>query len=590
MNPTPQGAVRRRLAAILSSDAVRYSSLMAEDDVGTLRALEGHLDVMAAGVSRHGGRVVDSVGDNLLAELPSVMDAVLCAQEVQDVLRERNEPLPARKRLEFRIGIHLGDLLVEGERIAGDGVNIAARIEGMAEPGGLALSGAAFEHVEGKIELAIEDLGECTLKNIPKRVRVLRTAAGAVAAGPLSDPTSVPGFAGRPAIAVLPFENLSGDPSQEYFADGLTEELITRLAECGLLPVIARNSTFVFKGKSVDVKTVSRELGARYVVEGSVRLSGTHLRVTSQLIDATTGHHLWAERYDRKLDDVFVLQDEITEAIVASMHPGLLSSEQRRARAAPSDLNSWDAWLRGIFFFHRQSRSNNKKARSLFLKATRLDRTTPSNWSWLAMTYWVDLALQWSDAPERSLRHLVETSQRAATLNPNDSHVLLAVACAAAASGRQEEALAACEAAIAANPSSAYCYSHTAGLLSTGGRPEVAIALGEKALRLSPRDPESYLTLMFIAMSYFALRRYEEARSWAERSRRQNAAFPGSVRLLAASNAHLGRIDAARAAWEEAHRLAPQFTPAGLRAVHGHADPDVIERFIEGLRKAGMEA
>ncbi|MBW1686872.1 MAG: adenylate/guanylate cyclase domain-containing protein, partial [Deltaproteobacteria bacterium] len=380
--------IERRLAAILCVDAVGYSRLMAEDEVATVRTLEAYREEMAALVRQHHGRVVDSPGDNLLAEFPSATEAVGCAVELQRVFEARNRARPAERRMAFRMGVHLGEVMAEGERIYGDGVNIAARLEGLAEPGGICISGAVHEQVESKLEAGFQDLGQQSLKNIPKPVRAFRVDTGSEAGTPQSVPRSgrrallaagvllllvvaglqvwrlergrsgapeaaapeaplsdeeltVPGFSGAPAIAVLAFDNLSGDPEQEYFADGIAEDLITRLSGWRWFPVIARNSSFTYKGQAVDVKQVSRELGVRYLVEGSVRKWGDRVRISAQLIDATSGHHLWAETYDRELRDIFALQDEITLAVVSAIRPELHRAERGRTlRKRPQNLDA----------------------------------------------------------------------------------------------------------------------------------------------------------------------------------------------------------------------------------------------------------
>ncbi len=381
----------RRLAAILSADVAGYSRLMAEDEQGTIQTIRAYRSLISSLVSDHHGHVVDSPGDNLLAEFPNALDAVQSAVEIQAVLRVRNQSLAENRQMLFRIGVHLGDITADGDRIYGDGVNIAARLEGLAEPGGVCISGAVHEQVRGKLEIGYIDLGEQSVKNIPEPLRAYRVQFERVPEAPRSEPrrtrwlvavvavllllgigawalwdsrlATVPGFAGVPAIAVLPFENLSGDPEQEYFVDGMAEDLITRLSSSQFLRVIARNSSFVYKGRAVDVKQVSQELSVRYVVEGSVRKSGDRVRISAQLIDATTGLHVWASTYDRELRDVFALQDEISQTIAVSIRPEVVASEQERVmRRNPQSLDAYENVLRGRWHHSKLTRDDNAKA------------------------------------------------------------------------------------------------------------------------------------------------------------------------------------------------------------------------------------
>jgi adenylate cyclase len=587
--------VERKLAAILSADVVGYSRLMAEDEAGTVRRLTDYREAIAMLVRQHRGRVVDSPGDNVLAEFPTATDAVSCAVEIQGVLNARNAPLPEERKMEFRVGVHLGEVRVEGERIYGDGVNIAARLEGLAEAGSICISRTVHEQVSKKLDLGYESLGAQSLKNISDPVYVYRIHLKPEADIPkenlpgINDLT-VPGFGGRPAIAVLPFDNLSGDPEQEYFVDGIAEDLITRLSSWRWFPVIARNSSFVYKGKAVDVKKVSQELGTRYVVEGSVRKAGDRVRISAQLIDASTGGHVWAERYDRELREVFALQDEITEAIVASMWPELRRFERdRAARKEPQDLDAWDRVQRGFWHFYQSTRQDNRKARSLFESAAELDPHLSTAFSGLAWTHTADIINQWTDSPTQAAGKLLDAAQRSVALDERDSDGQVTLGGAYALTGQQDKAIAALELAVQLNPSSAFAHTNLGLILARGGRPDDAIASHEKAMRLSPQDPMMWTFLFGIAMAHFVAGRYEEAVKWAQRSTQRRADFVLPYRFLAASYAHLGRLDEARTALQEVLRLTPEFSLGSLQTIMLGADSDFVTRMTEGLRKAGLK-
>jgi adenylate cyclase len=549
--------VERKLAAILSADVVGYSRLMAQDEATTIRTLTDYRESIAMLVRQHRGRVVDAPGDNVLAEFPTALDAVSCAIEVQGVLRVRNASLPADRRMEFRIGIHLGDVATEGGRIYGDGVNIAARLEALADAGGISVSGTVCEQVESKLSVDLEDLSEQALKNIARPVRVYRVklphADGEPAANdpPASVPEelTVPGFA-LPPIAVLPFDNMSGDVEQEYFADGIAEDLITHLSMARTYPVIARNSSFVYKGKAVDMKQVSRELGVRYVVEGSVRKAGNRIRVTAQLIDATDGHHVWAERYDRELQDIFELQDEITDAIMQALNPELVRAEsERAARRRPEDLGTYDGFMRGVWHFNKFTKEDNAEARRLFEKTIELDPHLSSTYNSLA----------------------------------------IALGAACSLTQQQERMIDAFERALELNPSLALAHAWLGAYLALAGRPDDAIAHLDKAVRLSPKDPFNWIAFYGMGMAHFAAKRYEDAADWARRSVLRRTDLALGFRCLTASYAHLGRDEEARAALQEVMRLQPGYTVAHSRLTLSSADPEFADRFIDGLRRAGLK-
>jgi adenylate cyclase len=586
----------RKLAAILSADVVGYSRLMAEDEDGTVRRLTDYREEIAMLVRQHRGRVVDSPGDNLLAEFPAATDAVSCAVEVQGSLKVRNAPLPEDRRMEFRIGVHLGEVRVEDERIYGDGVNIAARLEGLAEPGGICISGMVHSQVRNKLDVGYEDLGEQEIKNIPEPVRVYRirlepkevSVAGSL---PGMDELTVPGFSGQPAIAVLPFDNLSGDPEQEYFADGIAEDLITRLSSWRWFPVIARNSSFVYKGKAVDVKQVSRELGVRYVVEGSVRKAGDWVRISAQLVDATTGRHVWATRYDRELRDIFVLQDEITDAIAGWLEPELAQFERKRAVSTePRDLNAWDCANRGWWHHYQFTKDNNAKARSWFEKAIEID----PHFSWafygvVATHYW-DILLNWTTSLDRSISEVVRAGRMSVALDDRSPYSQLALGAAYTLTGPQNKMLAALESAIELNPSLGLAYGILGNFLSAvAGRADDAIANLDKAIRLSPKDQLLFAFFSGKAFAHLATGRYDEAVEWAQRSLQHRPDWADAYMALAASYAHLGQLDEASRTSEELLRVHPEFSLAAYRLVYAALDPDLTEHIFDGLRKAGLK-
>jgi adenylate cyclase len=631
----PEG-IERRLAAVLSADAVGYSRLMADDETATIRTLGAYREQIGVLVREHRGRVVDAPGDNLLAEFPTALDAVRAAAEVQRVLRARNADLPAPRRMEFRIGVHMGDVASDGERLYGDGVNIAARLEGLAEPGGVCISATVHQQVEGKLDLRCEDLGEQSLKNIPRPIRAYRIRLEAEAPAPRTAPSTarrttwavgalglvivgglllwtlgrrgsgaaeapgaeapladaaltVPGFSGAPAIAVLAFDNLSGDPDQEYFADGIAEDLITRLSSWRSFPVIARNSSFTYKGQAVDVKRVSRELGVRYVVEGSVRKGGDRVRVSAQLIDATSGHHVWAETYDRELREIFALQDEISLAIASSMRPELKRAEVGRAvRKQPRNLDAYELGLRGLWHFWQFTPEHSAEARRLFQRATELDPRHADAYANIAITHYADIVLEWSDSRSRSIAALERSAQDCIERDRASAQCQLSLGFAYRVPGRRDEEIAAFERAVQLDPSLASAHGWLGMALAIGGRPEEAVASLEKAIRLSPNDPAAGLFFESMGWAHFGAGRYGEAVKWSQRTLERNPRDDLAYRTLAASYAQLGRLEEAHGALEEALQLDPDLSLRKVQRQNPTSDPDFMARWLGGLRKAGL--
>jgi adenylate cyclase len=497
--------------------------------------------------------------------------------------------------MEFRIGIHLGEVRIEGERLYGDGVNIAARLEKLAGPGGICLSGTVQEQVRRKLDLGYEDLGMQDLKNIPDPVQTYRVLlepqeTSAPDQAPGIDTLTVPGFGSRPAIAVLAFDNLSGDPEQEYFADGFADELITLLSASREFPVIARNSSFTYKGKAVDVKQVGRELGVRYVVEGSVRKAGDRVRVTAQLIDAATGGHVWAETYDRHLRDIFEIQDEITEAIVGSMGHALLLSEGKRAiQKEPRNLDAYDYRMQGLWHGFKLTREDNRKSQTCFEKAIELDPEYAEAFANLAFSHYMDNLRQWTDSPARSLGEQFRNAEKCIELdntNPRGHHAL---AWACSLSGQRDRALTAARLAVELQPSFAEGHLALGLFLIMTGRHDEGIAHQERALRLSPRSVLTSYAIHCTSLGHFGAGRYEESVECEHRAQQLAPDYWISLGTLTASCAHLGRMEEARSTLQKMLRSNPEYSEDAFRMIYSIADVDFVERWLGGIRKAGLE-
>jgi adenylate cyclase len=580
-----QEPVQRKLAAVLSADVKGYSRLMGEDEEATIRTLTSYREVMANLIQRHRGRVVDFPGDNLLAEFSSVVDAVRCAVEIQDALRARNVELPENRKMEFRIGINLGDVIVEGERIYGDGVNIAARLEGLAEGGGICISGTVYDHIENKLAFDYESLGQHSVKNIRKPIRVYRVGVKADAAVPEAGrELKVPE---KPSIAVLPFVNMSGDPEQEYFSDGITEDLITDLSKISGLFVIARNSTFMYKGKPVKVDQVGQELGVRYVLEGSVRKVGDRVRITAQLVDASTGGHLWAERYDRDLEDIFALQDEVAQKIVSALAVKLTDDEQERLERGYTDnLEAYDYFLRGLEYFNRLTKEGTDQARRLFERAIDLDPEFAAAYGHMSLTHWLEWSFGWTQDLQ-CLEKAFELAQKAAALDDSlpEAHRILGILCLW--KKQHDQAIALTERAIALNANYADAIWQLGQVLSFAGKPEEAIDLVKRAMRLNPVYPVVYL--WDLGHAYMLAGRYEEAIAALTRTLHRNPNFHPAHIYLAITYSELGRAKEAQAEAAEFARMSSPMSWEDWRQRLPYKDEGVIEHFFDVLRKAGVE-
>jgi adenylate cyclase len=577
MSPT------RRLAAILAADVAGYSRLIEADEEGTLDRLRLlRAEVIDPRIAGHKGRIVKTTGDGLLVEFSSVVDAVRCAAEIQGAMAERNAPLPQDKRIDFRIGIHQGDIVVEDGDIFGDGVNIAARLEGLAERGGICVSARVREDATGRLDLAFEDIGEQSLKNITRPVRVYR-----VETGQTHTPEPALALPDKPSIAVLPFANLSGDPEQEYFVDGMVEEIITALSRIRWLFVLARNSTFTYKGQTVDVKQVSRELGVRYVLEGSVRKAGGRVRITGQLIEAMTGAHLWADRFDGSLEDVFDLQDKVASSVAGIIEPALQAAETTRSAYRPTDdLTAYDLYLRAYAMYSASHQRQMRQALTLLEEAIARD---PQYGPALGFAAFCCMQLT-SDAaaPDRDATRQkgIDFGRRAVELADDAPGVLADAAMALASFGEDIDAMIALvDRALAFNPSYARGW-HISGFLRLwAGQTDVAIEHAGLALRLSPRA-QARLTSLLIGYALFLSRRFEEAVPRLRVAIEDSPVFPTPYRFLAACYAQMGLLEEARGTIARLREITPEVMvnyPLPFR------DPGHRELFLSGLRLAAGE-
>ena len=588
--------VERRLAAILAADVAGYSRLMGENEEGTLAALKAiRRELGDPKIKEHRGRIVKTTGDGLLVEFASVVDAVRCAVEVQREMALRNASVPATRRIEFRMGINLGDIIIDEHDIYGDGVNVAARLEAMAEPGGVLVSRTVRDHVRDKLGFAFEDMGEQQVKNIARPIRVhrIRVAekAGVPAVGP-PHPATAPVLAlpEKPSIAVLPFENMSGDREQEYFADGVVEDVITALSRLAWLFVIARNSSFTYKGKAVDVKQVGRELGVRYVLEGSVRKAGSRVRITGQLIDTSSGAHIWADRIDGELEDIFELQDQVTSKVVGAIEPKLRLSEIARAARKPTDsLDAYDLFLRALAEGHKMTLDGNRAAIGLLQRALAIDPFYAPAAGLAGWGYCMQRVQGWIPLAEAEVADGVRLAKVAIETGQDDPDALWMAGVALwLLAGEFATAASVIDRALALNSNSAQAWMASGWVQTILNRPQPAIEALQRAMRLSPLDPLGYMFKAALAFAHTVAGRYEEALEWVDQSLREQEKFVPSIRYRAALCGHLGRVEEGREWLRRLLDVRPGLTIARYLREATYQPPEIRAIFADGFRKAGL--
>ncbi|MDH3573436.1 MAG: tetratricopeptide repeat protein [Desulfobacteraceae bacterium] len=626
---TTQG-FKRKLTAILSADVKGYSRLMGEDDEATVRTITAYRKVIAEVVQKYRGRVVDSPGDNILAEFASVIDAVSSSVEIQEELRIRNAELPEDRKMEFRIGVNLGDVIHEEDRIYGDGVNVAARVESLADPGGICVSGTVFDQVESKLPLGYEFLGEQSVKNIPKPVRIYKALMDPEAVGKVIGEQRVEPRRGqrvalvvvtllllivgglliwrtafppvqiasvekmafplpdKPSIAVLPFDNMSDDPKQEYFSDGLTEQIISSLSKIPYLFVIARNSTFTYKGKAVKVQKVAEDLGVKYVLEGSVQKTPDRVRITAQLVDTITGHHLWSERYDRELEDIFAIQDDITMEIMKAMQVKLTRGEQARlwGKHETTNLEAYEKSQEGRAYILRYSKENNALGRQLLEEAIALDSGFAVAYAFLGWTHFFDARFGWTESRSKSAKMAFEYAQKSLEMDDTLDLARTLLSAVYLVKRQHDEAVVEAERAVALNPGTAHSLGTLAGVLGCSGRWEDSIIYFKKAIRVDPIPPITYLT--WLGRAYFMTGQYDESIPTFKKALDRNPNYLPAHAFLAASYISLDKEPEAVAAAEEVLRINPKFSLESYAKTLPYKNKADIDRYVSALRKAGL--
>ena len=588
--------IQRRLAAILAADAVNYSAMMNADEDATMQSLWSHRnEVTEPAIAAHQARIVKLTGDGFLAEFPTVQDAVSCAFEIQSEIKKRNEDVAEENRMVFRMGVHLGDIIADDDDIYGDGVNIAARLEGIAEPGSIYVSGDVFNQVRNKLDLQFEDLGEQLVKNIPNPIHVhrvqLEQIVGEMVRRKLE--SSLEGGArateAKPSIAVLPFVNMGGDPEQEYFADGLSEDIITSLSKVRWFFVISRNSTFAYKGKSPDPRDIGRELGVRYVLEGSVRQAGSRIRLSAQLIDCATGNHLWAERYEREIEDIFELQDELTQTVVGAIEPQLSRAERDRARMRkPNNLDAWSMLQYGRAHLYKRSKTDLQQARTFLEEAIKHDPELVAAYSDLAEVCFLEVRLGLVEDKAARLAEAVALAKKAIEIQGEDAAAHYALGRVLSMKRKHAEAELELKRALELNPSYSQAYLALGMSYAFSGRAGEAIEPLKTGMRLSPNDEYMGPFMARTAEAYLFMREHRQAGEWARRAALQaNLPWPGYASVVSILG-HLGAQDEIAAAVAELEKRAPKTNLSFIREQLPITGPGDLDHLIDGLRKAGL--
>jgi adenylate cyclase len=581
----------RRLVAVFAADVEGYSRLMGADEVGTLKGLTERRAILDKIIGEHRGRIANTAGDSVLAEFGSAVEAVECAVEAQTVLAEANASLPTHKRINFRIGVHIGDVMVRAGDLFGDGVNIAARLQSIATPGGVCISGATYDQVRKVLPMTFVDLGVQQVKNIQEPIRAYQVGGTGetreAAFVRVAEAESPPRLPDRPSIAVLPFQNMSGDPEQEYFADGMVEEIITALSRFKWLFVIARNSSFTFKGKAIDIKEVGRRLGVRYVLEGSVRKASGKVRITAQLIDVATEAHIWADRFERDLTDVFAPQDEVTVAVVSAIQPKLLQTEIAIAtRRRSENLSAYDLFLRAMQQFYLTTREGDAEAIRLAHLVLELDPRFGIAAAVSGICHMRNVVLGHAIDPQFDRKEAVRLIRLALSVEDDDPDKLAMSAITSAFMvGDRESEIEMADRAVALNANSYWTWHSRGWVYQTAGLQEEAVRSFERAIRMSPVDPLLHRSLTGMAYAFIELRRFDETIAAAKRALRQKPSYSVAYGCLASAFAHLGRDDEAREAAKRVLEFEPGFSVSGAVARSGRSLAQVQ---IEGLRKAGL--